>query len=130
MNILIAEDDASSRVYLYATLRLHGEIHIANDGDEAVDCFATALERHNPYDLVCLDIVMPAMDGHEALRRMRDMEQQCGTDSSHGAKIIMTTSVGSIHDVAAAYRALCDGYLAKPFDRRAIIQELKRLELL
>ena len=46
------------------------------DGMEAVDAFMMALEEGNPYDLVCLDIMMPVMDGYQALVGIRNLEKK------------------------------------------------------
>ena len=46
------------------------------DGMEAVDAFMMALEDGEPYDLVCLDIMMPVMDGYQALMGIRNLESK------------------------------------------------------
>ena len=101
MKALIVEDDFSSRILLQELLAPYGQCHIAVNGREAVSAYHIALDAGQPYDLVCLDIIMPEMDGHAALKEMRAMEELERIDSTHGAKIIMTTALGDVKNVAA-----------------------------
>ena len=128
MKILIVEDEFTSRLLLQTLLAPYGECHIAANGKEAVSAFRNALETEQPYDLVCLDIMMPEKDGHEALQEMRAVEEDRNIASTHRAKLIMTTALRDVKNVAAAYDELCDGYLAKPIDKAelmALLLELK-----
>ena len=68
MRILIAEDDFASRKFMLKFLSKFGECDITVDGMEAVDAYLMALDADTPYDLVCLDIMMPALDGYQALK--------------------------------------------------------------
>ena len=88
MKSLIVEDDFSSRFLLQGLLEPYGDCHVAVNGREAVSAYRMALDAGQPYDLVCLDIMMPEMDGHAALKEIRAMEESKGIDSTHGAKII------------------------------------------
>lgn len=75
MKTLIVEDDFTSRLLLQTFLNPYGESHVAVDGIEAIEAFMLACAEKYPYDLVCLDIMMPRMDGHEVLKRIRGMEE-------------------------------------------------------
>ena len=130
MKALIVEDDFSSRILLQELLAPYGQCHIAVNGREAVSAYHIALDAGQPYDLVCLDIIMPEMDGHAALKEMRAMEELERIDSTHGAKIIMTTALGDVKNVAAAYKAMCDGYLVKPVDKAKLLGLLDELKVL
>jgi two-component system chemotaxis response regulator CheY len=130
MKVLIVEDDFSSRLLLQMLLTKYGECHIAVTGKEAVLAFRMALDAGKPYDLICLDIMMPEMDGQAALKEMRAVEEARGIVSTHGAKIIMTTALGDVKNVSAAYQELCDGYLVKPIDKAKLIGLLAELKVL
>jgi len=129
MKTLIVEDDFTSRLLLQELLKSYGPCHIAVNGKEAVEATAAALEDE-PYDLICLDIMMPEMDGLEVLRRIREQEEARDILSSNGAKIVMTTALGDIKNVIAAYKSLCDGYLTKPIQKAKLLEELRKLELI
>lgn len=130
MKTLIVEDDFTSRLLLQAMLHRHGEAHIAVNGKEAVAAVRAALDAGQPYDLICLDILMPEMDGQTALREIRALEQAKGIVSTHGAKILMTTAVSDMESVCQAFAGLADAYLTKPYDRAQLLEELRRLELI
>jgi two-component system chemotaxis response regulator CheY len=130
MKTLIVEDDFTSRLLLQELLKSYGPSHIAVNGEEAVEAVNTALEAGEHYDLICLDIMMPKMDGHEALRIFRDQEEARGIRSSEGAKILMTTALSDIQSVMEAYRNLCDGYLTKPIEKAKLLEELRNLKLI
>ncbi len=100
MRTLIVEDDFTSRLVLQTFLSRYGECHIAVNGKEAVAAFRSALEGGEGYDLVCMDIMMPEMDGREAVNRIRALEQARGIPSTSGAKIIMTTALKVMKEMA------------------------------
>jgi two-component system chemotaxis response regulator CheY len=117
MKTLIVEDDFTSRLLLQEILKNFGHIDLAVNGVEAVDAMSNALEAGDPYDLICLDIMMPEMDGRSALRELRMLEEIRDIPPSRRTKIIMTTALASMTDVMAAYNDMCDGYLVKPIEK-------------
>ena len=129
LRILLVEDDFASRLLLQTFLSRYGECHIAVNGREAVEAFHSAIESGQRYDLICMDIMMPEMDGREAVRRVRTLEAENGILSTFGAKIIMTTAVDDIKDVSLCYQELCDGYLVKPIDLAKLVDKMKDFQL-
>jgi two-component system, chemotaxis family, chemotaxis protein CheY len=130
MRILIAEDDTTSRLLLRKMLEPFGTCDVAINGKEALELFRAASEQEQKYALVCLDIMMPEMDGQATLKAMRALEQQAGRLPSQSSKIVMTTALRDIENVTTAYRELCDGYLVKPIQRDKLIALLRELDLL
>ena len=130
MRILIVEDDMTSRLLLRKMLEPFGTCDIAVNGKEAVEAFRRAHEAANPYALVCLDIMMPEMDGQAALKELRGQEEAKALPPSNAAKIVMTTALRDLDNVTNAYRELCDGYLVKPISRDKLVGLLKELDLL
>jgi two-component system chemotaxis response regulator CheY len=129
LRALLAEDDFSSRLMLQSFLSGYGECHVAVNGREAVAAFRSALERGQRYDLICMDIMMPEMDGREAVRQIRALEQQHGILSTSGAKIIMTTALDDLKEVARCFHELCDSYLTKPVDLSTLLAQMKSYQL-
>jgi two-component system, chemotaxis family, chemotaxis protein CheY len=130
LRVVLAEDDFSSRLVLQTFLSGYGECHIAVNGREAVDAFRSALEHGQRYDLICMDIMMPEMDGREAVRQIRALEEEFGILSTRGAKIIMTTAVDDVKEVVHCFHELCDAYLTKPVDLSTLLGQLKSYQLI
>ena len=121
------DDDFASRLLLQEFLTRHGDCHIAVNGNEAVDAFRSALIRGKRYDLICMDIMMPELDGREAVRQIRIMESARGISANDAAKIVMTTAVTDIKEVSRCFHELCDSYLTKPIDLTLLLGQLKAL---
>jgi two-component system, chemotaxis family, chemotaxis protein CheY len=129
MRTLIVEDDFTSRLLLEEILKTYGSINTADNGREAVATVKDALDAGEPYDLICLDIMMPEMDGQEALRKIRDEEERRGITLSNGVKIVMTTALDDPKNVIAAYQNLCDTYIIKPIQKKMLLNALSKLGL-
>ena len=130
MKTLIVEDDFTSRLLLQEYLKVYGTLHIALNGEEAVEAVRVALEAGKPYNLICLDIMMPKMDGQEALKEIRALEAAKGIWSTSGAKVVMTTALGNMKNVHTAFGNLCDSYLVKPIDKTKLLETLHQLALI
>lgn len=130
MRILLAEDDFVTRKFMVGFLSKYGECDVAVDGMEAVDAFMMALEDEDPYDLVCLDIMMPVMDGYQALMGIRNLEKQRGVTKDKEAKVIMTTALNEEKNVKMAFDLGCTVYSGKPIDQERFEQVLKKFGLI
>jgi two-component system chemotaxis response regulator CheY len=130
MRILIAEDDAVSRIFINKLLSSYGECDLTVNGIEAIDAFLMALDENKPYDLICLDIMMPKVDGMKALKIIRDLEQQRGISKNNRVKIVMTTALSDSQLVLDAFEAGCEAYAAKPIDSEKLVEVLKNLNLI
>ena len=130
MRILIAEDDFASRKVLLKFLSVYGECDVTVDGMEAIDAYLMALEEDNPYDLVCLDVMMPIMDGYQALKNIRDLEREHNIPEEQMAKVIMTTALNEEKNVKKAFELGCTVYCAKPIDMDKLKEMLEKLELI
>ena len=113
MKILLAEDDFATRKYMANFLSKYGSCDVTVDGMEAVDAFMLALEEEEPYDLVCLDIMMPVMDGYQALVGIRNIEKQYNIPEEKAVKVIMTTALNDEKNVKKAYD-LVDAFANNP----------------
>ena len=129
LRVLLAEDDFSCRLLLQTFLSRYGECHVAVNGREAVEAVRCAFERGQPYDLICMDIMMPEMDGREAVRQVRALEEANGVLSTYGAKIIMTTAVDEVKEIVQCFKDLCDAYIIKPIDLAELLRQMQSLHL-
>ncbi|MCX6060432.1 MAG: response regulator [Chloroflexi bacterium] len=130
MKTLIVEDDFTSRLLMQELLKGFGMVNVAVDGQEGVEAVRLALKSGEPFNLICLDIMMPELDGQQTLRVIREMEEDKGILSSDGAKIIMTTALDDMKNKISAFSGLCDGYLSKPIHKEQLLKELRKLELI
>jgi len=130
MRALIVEDNLINRQLLLKLLSPFGEIEVAVDGKEAVDIFHKSLALGERYSLICMDIMMPEIDGYEALAQICQLEAENHVAPEDATKVIMTTAVDSPSSVEEAKSLRCDGYLLKPIRKIKLIEELQRLELI
>ena len=107
MQILIAEDDFTSRNMLTLFLKKHGhEVVVTENGAEAWE----VMQRPDAPKLAILDWMMPEIDGIDVCRRVRTQE------TNHPPYIIMLTAKADKVDISTGLDAGADDYLAKPFD--------------
>lgn len=130
MRILIAEDDFANRIFMYRFLSKFGDCDITVDGIEAVEAFNMALEEKEEYDLICLDIMMPVLDGYQALEQIRRKEEEMGIPDENRAKIIMITALSERRNVSKAFELGCTAYAGKPIDQKKFENVLRKLELI
>ena len=127
MKILIAEDDRMSRTFLAKFLSSAGKVDVAQDGMEALDLFMDAMKANEPYDLFCLDIMMPKVDGLKVLKVVRAMEEQQGIPPEKHLPIIMMTAIAESDYVDRAFELGCDAYASKPIELDQLEEVIKSL---
>lgn len=132
MKYLIVEDSFVARKLLKMYLTSWGDcdIDIAVDGNEAVVAFKQAMDEKEPYDLICLDIMMPNMDGRQALKLIRQIESEHGIRGLDCVKVIMTTALGDSKSIMGSFREGCEAYIVKPIKRDDLFQEMRNLGIL
>jgi two-component system, chemotaxis family, chemotaxis protein CheY len=131
MKFLVVEDDFGSRRLLQALLRDHGACDVVVDGEEAIEAFRLAWEENDPYRVIFLDIMMPRVDGHQALKRIRQIEREMGIPEKDQVAVVMTSALEDPRNVVEAFhRGAATSYLVKPIHREAVHGELVRLGLI
>lgn len=130
MKILIAEDDLASRKYLSKILEPYGECDITVNGIETLDAFLLSIDDKKPYDLICLDIMMPKVDGMKVLKTIRQIEKQNKVLESNRVKIIMTTALNDTETINDSYEIGCEAFASKPIDAEKLIKVLKKINLI
>jgi len=116
MKILIAEDDSLSRMFLMDFLQEYGQCDTANNGMETIDKYLEAFKQGQPYDMMCLDIMMPKVDGLMVLKLIRELETKYHVTGRDQAKIIMMTAISDMDYVDQAFELGCDAYASKPIE--------------
>ena len=126
---LVVDDDGVCRALAAAMLAPYGRCHFAYDGWEAVDAVRLSLEDGCPYDLILLDIMMPGMNGHDALSNIRQLETKHGAYGADSAKVIMTTALHDSKHCIQSFREGCEAYVTKPIDENDLLEKLQQLGL-
>lgn len=130
MRVLIVDDDFYSRSFLEYILHPYAACDVAENGEEAVMAFQRALKEKKPYELVCMDLRMPEIDGATAMREIRDMERDFGVDDARRARIIITSVLEDAEDTHnAMFLGDATAFLQKPIEEKALLAELRRLGL-
>jgi len=104
-----------------------GECDVAVNGEEAVAAVKQAVDQGFNYDLICLDIMMPGMDGRETLKEIRSYENANDICLGQGSKVIMTTSVQDHKSIRQAFKASADGYVVKPVEKKKFLSTLNEI---
>jgi two-component system chemotaxis response regulator CheY len=127
MRILVIEDEPVSQKVLGNILSSYGSVDMAGDGLEGLKKFEASLEQKKPYDLICLDIMMPHVPGLEVLQKIRQEEAKRGMQGLAGTKVIMTSALDDGKNVLGSFRAGCEAYIVKPVDRTQLLDTVLKL---
>jgi two-component system chemotaxis response regulator CheY len=126
---LVVEDDPTCQLLLRELLKSYGECDTAANGEEAVARITESLVQARHYQVVCLDIMMPGMDGHAVLAELRRQEETHRVLRPRRAKVLMTTALSGYEHFHRSFVGECDCYLVKPITKRILDRQLIRLGL-
>lgn len=130
MKALIVEDEFTSRLILQKFLSGVSEVHVSVNGREGLEAFKAAASEGSPFDLICMDVMMPEMDGPAALTEIRAFENENGSREKPRVKVLMTTGLGQADSALDSIRSLYDGILTKPVRLTTLMDTLASLELI
>lgn len=131
LRILIVEDEPVNREVLLLSLRDIGECQAVVTGEEAVLAHASALAEARPFDVVFLDILLPGMNGLQALEQLRAQEDERQTPQDRRVPVIITTGLDDDHMASRAFiQGQAVSYMTKPFRPGQISEELQKLGLI
>jgi len=126
---MLAEDDYASCKILESFLEPYGRCEVARNGMEALELYNQRVKAGKFFDLICLDIMMPKVDGVRVLQLIRESISQ-SNPSGHKTVILMVTALGKTQFIEDAIASGCDGYLTKPIIRDELIKLLNEQGLL
>lgn len=115
LNVIIADDDSTTRGVLRMLLRENGHqvLAEAHDGERAVEL----CETHKP-DIAFLDIDMPRLNGHQAAEKIRQ-----GTP---GVRMIMVSAMPTLQNVQNALQAGAGAFVVKPFNALKVVEAIEQ----
>lgn len=113
--VLLIDDEESARRLVKLLLELEGyHVLTAPNGEEGL--ILAKVERP---DVILLDIIMPKLNGHEVLRRVKS-----DPDTS-SIPVIMLTARGADHDIAASFRFGATCHIEKPFETKDLLEKIR-----
>lgn len=130
MHSLVIDDNPDILFLMEKLLKVYGVCALEKNGAEGLKRFENAHQQKHPFDLICIDIYMPGIDGHTVLRRIRRTEEAMGLDKVGRSKIIMITSINEKNHLVKCFQEQCDSYLVKPIEAEKFIDYLDDLGLL
>jgi two-component system chemotaxis response regulator CheY len=126
MRFLIIDDCAISRKLLSTFFAPYGSSECADNGGLGLDLFCKASRSPEPFDLVCLDISMPGMNGYETLDAIRKFEDARNTPPTAKAKVLIITAFADEECLLKTYDK-CQGYIIKPIRVQKLSEKLAAL---
>ena len=130
MRFLVVDDDFQTRSLIQRLLHPYGFTDVATDGEEAVEAFRYALKQGEPYDLITLDILMPNIDGQQALREIREIEKEMDVPEDKAVKVIMVSGLDDAKEVHDAFfLGSATSYIVKPIHNKTLFEEISSLGL-
>lgn len=120
MKILIVDDEMVNRNLLEILIQPYGKTGVAADGKEAYEAIVSAHNQNEPFDVVFLDIMMPEMDGHEVLKKVRKWEEKNLKYGYSDMKIVMVSALGMKEHILSSFKEGCEFYIIKPVSRERI----------
>jgi two-component system alkaline phosphatase synthesis response regulator PhoP len=115
VKIVIADDEPNILISLEYLMKREGyEVHVAHDGQEALDI----VRRERPR-LLLLDVMMPKKTGFEVCLELR------ADDSLKDTLVLMLTAKGRDTDIAKGLAMGADAYMTKPFSTRELVQKVR-----
>lgn len=115
--ILIVEDNEDNRI-VYSTMLRHFGFAV-DEADNGAEGILKARTKHP--DLILMDIAIPLVDGWEAVQRLKK------DPTTADIPIVALTAHAMPADREKAIQVGCDGYLAKPCEPRAVVEEVRRI---
>jgi two-component system chemotaxis response regulator CheY len=125
---LIVDDCELSRQLMILCIEAYADIDLAGNGEEAIELAKQAIDKKENYNLICVDLNMPLVDGHETMQSIRKLETDAGAEK---AVFFMITSSNAPDDMIKAISlGQCNDYMMKPVMRKTFLELLKKHNLI
>jgi len=127
---LIVDDDITTCFILKVILEDNFICDIAPNGEKALCSFDLGHLEGSNYNLICLDINMPGMDGLMVLKHIRDAEAALALPPDLELKVVIISADSTSTTVLNSFFACgASAYITKPIDREKLLQEIATLGL-
>ena len=131
MRFLLVDDDKRITELLKHFLAPFAECVAVNAAVDAIEAFRLALSSGGRFDAVFMDIMMPGMDGHRVVEKLRNMEREAGAPQTDIFKLVMVSAHSDIKNVCKSFfSGQADAYVTKPIEKARLIEELRKNRIL
>lgn len=121
MKILIVEDESTSIAVIHSILsRFSDQIDVVSNGIDALSKVKEALLLGNPYDMVCLDLILPTIDGFAVLKGIRRYEEEILGENLIRSRVVIVSAISKSEFVTKGMSLGADAYLVKPLKRERL----------
>ncbi len=127
---LIVDDDITTCFMLKVILEEHFVCDIAINGEKALCSFEKCQLEGSGYDLVCLDMNMPGINGLDVLKQIREAEAASPKPDQETRVIIISSDNTPATVLSSFFAGGASSYITKPVKRQKLLDELKKLELM
>ena len=122
--LLVEDNELNQEIAHFLLTEAGAVVDIAWNGKEAVEAVRNADRKGESYDAVLMDVMMPVMNGYEATKAIRSMEEKSADEIR--TPIIAMTANAFVEDAARCREAGMDAHIAKPLDINRIIKVIDR----
>ena len=123
MKILIVDDEPTNLVVLVGILKNIARCVTAFSGKDALQEFSKSLNDADPFEMILLDIMMPEMDGHECMSKIRTIENDFKVQLGNEVKIVIVSAVSDQNNVCKSFfHGNATYYLTKPVNREELLK--------
>ena len=126
---LVVDDVPANCRVMKALLARYGTADTVLHAREAVAAFQTAWKCEQPYNLICLDIMLPEIDGVKLLEVLRKMEAAMNLDEGQRAKVIMVSALDDNKFMGRCRELGACAFLVKPIDSSGLANCLRKTGL-
>ena len=129
MRLLIVEDDNASRLFMEKYLSRYGDCETARDGLEAIYLVDKSLDEKRYYDLICIDIIIPKINGIKLFKSIKELEKKYKIEKDMKTEIIFISSLCDKETFKEINKYDYHAYLWKPLDVNILKEELKKINI-
>jgi len=130
MRFLIADDNQMNQNLMHIIFKPYGTCDIVSNGLEVMEKYLDSIKTNSPYDLICLDILMPTMDGHKTLHKIRMIENEKNIKYEDRTLIMMVTGIDNDIDRVRSICSEADAIMVKPVTVKSVREKLIELQLI
>jgi len=120
MKILIVEDEYTSRMIIKSSLEKYGTCSIKANGTDTLKTIREAYQKNEPFDLICMDINLPDINGLKLVEKIRTIEINKDIPVEKQTKIFIITGHANKDAIKEASELKCNEFIVKPISEQKL----------